>query len=545
MRTPVRIALVAAALTLSLSPAAHAGTAGELNSTVLVNENAGNEINQIVGSLLPSGYRLTEQGVHTMSGSSGCTATGGDVHSVDCVAGPISAFFVNLGGNSDTFDGSALAIPETFLGVDGNDTFLGGSGADHAVGNTGNDDLRGYAGNDNLTDGEVGQSGGASGDDMFDGGPDDDKLDGGALPGGGVGADRLDGGTGNDSADYSRRTGAVTITDGAGNGNDGEAGEGDTVLNIETILTGSGDDSVTGGAEANDFDGGAGSDHLNGAGGNDTLRGGPGDDFLDGGSGADHLIGGAGNDAVTYATRIAPVTVTLDGVANDGEAGEGDNVDEDVDVVEGGFVGDSLTGGDGADTLRGNSGADTIDGGGGSDTIDGGGDDDAISARDGATDTITCGAGNDTVTADASDVVAADCEVVDRPAVGQSPGGGGGGTTTPPPPDKTAPVLVLPKSAKLDKKHLELVVVLTCPAAEPTGCHQGKLAATYKVKKKTKKLATTAWTASGGDKVTIRVALTKSTYAAMHKAKKAGLTATAADGSGNAGKATATVTVTK
>ena len=38
------------------------------------------------------------------------------------------------------------------------------------------------------------------------------------------------------------------------------------------------------------------------------------------------LNGGDGTDAATYGGRAAPVTVTLDNQANDGEAGEGDNV---------------------------------------------------------------------------------------------------------------------------------------------------------------------------------------------------------------------------
>jgi hypothetical protein len=51
--------------------------------------------------------------------------------------------------------------------------------------------------------------------------------------------------------------------------------------------------------------------------------------------GNDVLDGGPGRDDTSY-SRTAPVTITLDGVANDGEAGEADNVQvEDVFTGDG------------------------------------------------------------------------------------------------------------------------------------------------------------------------------------------------------------------
>ena len=44
-------------------------------------------------------------------------------------------------------------------------------------------------------------------------------------------------------------------------------------------------------------------------------------------------------DTVTYEDRTNQVFVTLDGRANDGENGEGDNVLPDVEVILGGFGG--------------------------------------------------------------------------------------------------------------------------------------------------------------------------------------------------------------
>lgn len=67
-------------------------------------------------------------------------------------------------------------------------------------------------------------------------------------------------------------------------------------------------------------------------------------------------------------------------------------------------------------TLYGESGDDhlTVGDAVGSAEVDGGDGDDTISARNGRADQIFCGNGNDTVIADASDIVAADCENVTR-----------------------------------------------------------------------------------------------------------------------------------
>jgi hypothetical protein len=51
-------------------------------------------------------------------------------------------------------------------------------------------------------------------------------------------------------------------------------------------------------------------------------------------------------------------------------------------------------------------------------TINSGDGDDRIAARNGVAEHISCGPGSDSVVADASDVVGADCETVDRPAAG-------------------------------------------------------------------------------------------------------------------------------
>jgi hypothetical protein len=143
-------------------------------------------------------------------------------------------------------------------------------------------------------------------------------------------------------------------------------------------------DTVRGGDGNDEIHGGAGSDRLNGEEGTDLLAGGGGDTFrngdiaypdavrgmyadsLDGGPGADLLQGGAGDfDRADYSGRTQRVSVTLDGVANDGEAGEGDMVSSDVENISGGAGNDLLRGDPRSNDLIGNAGDDVLDGRGG------------------------------------------------------------------------------------------------------------------------------------------------------------------------------------
>ena len=197
---------------------------------------------------------------------------------------------------------------------------------------------------------------------------------------------------------------------------------------------------------------------LNGGPGNDALYGGSESDTLVGGTGADVLSGGGGTDTADYSSRTNAVNVSIDGLANDGEAAEGDNVLTDVEQIWGGTGNDTLrgspaanfiSGGGGSDTISGlggndiliaGSGGSTVSGGGGADTLygvslndhlSGGGGNDSItsgggtdvlsggrgndslfSQDDGVADRDMCGPGTDTANADTIDVVSADCETV-------------------------------------------------------------------------------------------------------------------------------------
>ncbi|MDX6733279.1 MAG: hypothetical protein QOC54_3227, partial [Baekduia sp.] len=151
---------------------------------------------------------------------------------------------------------------------------------------------------------------------VFDGGPGDDTLTGDRYV-------TLNGGPGNDTLSG----------DGAQHGGDG-------------------DDHLIAGGLSNALDGGPG---------DDVLTGGPHSDVLSGGPGADRMNGGGGRDTVTYAERSAGVTLAVNGVADDGAVGEGDDIADDVEVLVGGAGDDVLSSGPGPTWMRGGAGFDMVD----------------------------------------------------------------------------------------------------------------------------------------------------------------------------------------
>lgn len=187
------------------------------------------------------------------------------------------------------------------------------------------------------------------------------------------------------------------------------------------VLGGEGNDVINTGSASDTVDGGAGDDTIDAGAGNDTLRGGDGNDNLVPNTGTDGISGGDGIDTVTYGLRIAP-SFTLDGLANDGEAGENDLIGADVENIEGaGSSGIVTLVGDGRPNhLEVLAGSGSISGGEGSDVLEGGPEDDLILARDGSSDTVICGGGVDTVQADTLDVISPSCENV---SIQASPGG--------------------------------------------------------------------------------------------------------------------------
>ena len=144
-----------------------------------------------------------------------------------------------------------------------------------------------------------------------------------------------------------------------------------------------------------------------------TVLGGPGDDrasagnpepfdrtwvSFDGGPGSDTASAdGSAWILADYSTRSAPVTATTDGVANDGEAGEGDLLGPGVEGINGGS-GDDVLDAAGAPTARltGGPGDDRVSGGAGDDQLEGNDGDDALAGASGE-DWANGGNGDDTV----------------------------------------------------------------------------------------------------------------------------------------------------
>ena len=152
-------------------------------------------------------------------------------------------------------------------------------------------------------------------------------------------------------------------------------------------MTGSGNDTVSGGL---------GNDRLDGGAGNDRLDGGGGSDVLIGGGGADTLIGGAGVDMAHYGAASAGVGLDMLDAAWTGAYGDarGDSLSF-VEWVEGSAFADKILATADANRLSGGAGNDWLDGRGGNDTLLGG---------DGA-DTLIGGTGNDSLNGQAGNDV--------------------------------------------------------------------------------------------------------------------------------------------
>lgn len=176
---------------------------------------------------------------------------------------------------------SGIAAGDQMQGIE---ALWGSFHADEISGDDGANRLYGHLGADTLV--------GRGGDDWLFGGEGDDVLVGGA------GRDVLDGGNGFDLASYWDAPGAVLV-DLAGNFATGAAGA-DQLRNIEAVVGGAGNDTISGQAAANLLNGAEGDDLLQGRGGDDTLLGGGGADSLHGGSGDDVLTGGLGADHFVF-----------------------------------------------------------------------------------------------------------------------------------------------------------------------------------------------------------------------------------------------------
>jgi Ca2+-binding RTX toxin-like protein len=220
---------------------------------------------------------------------------------------------------------AALGDGDDFLANDaeGRSVLRGGDGDDRIDGTDSNsrfekEYLFGDAGNDTLR--------GGGGTDMLNGGPGADLMSGGTS------CDQETAGLcflNTDTVSYAGRVNRVRADADIEAADDGELGEGDTIMaDVERIVGGKGNDVLGGittnfehfrgsgirhfvgmtleGRSGNDvlrgtrapdsIMGGAGDDILRGAGREDLLAAGPGDDRLFGDQGRDRLRGGEGQD---------------------------------------------------------------------------------------------------------------------------------------------------------------------------------------------------------------------------------------------------------
>ena len=180
-----------------------------------------------------------------------------------------------------------------------------------------------------------------------------------------------------------------------------------TGLDGLTVLGGAGADELAGGTEGVNLNAGEASgmdvDVFSQEVAATSFSGGPGADRWANGPGAQTFQGGTGFDTVSYSSSGTGVTVTIDGAANDGAPGEGDNVAGDVEHVIGSSNADDLTGdgtaellvgGGGSDELSGLGGDDELRGDDGNDTLLGGANDDLLVGGTGDDDELA-EAGND------------------------------------------------------------------------------------------------------------------------------------------------------
>ena len=271
-------------------------------------------------------------------------------------------------GGNDTYIGF-----ENIVGSNYNDILTGDAADNNINGGTGNDTIEGGAGNDILTGGSgtdlltyanasagvtvnlattTAQNTGGAGTDTIAtfenlmgsafndtltgntatntlwGGAGNDRLDGGAgndFLYGGFGADYLDGNTGTDWARYDDDTAGVTVNLTTGLGSGGQA-QGDTLVGIEYVMGGNGNDTLIGNTAANRLEGGSGNDRLEGGAGTDILYGGLDNDILNGGTSNDTLNGGAGADIFEFSPG-GGIDIIQDFTVGDFGLGLGDALD--------------------------------------------------------------------------------------------------------------------------------------------------------------------------------------------------------------------------
>ncbi|WP_027998190.1 beta strand repeat-containing protein [Sinorhizobium arboris] len=226
----------------------------EKTEAVSVTLNGTTNATVLVGGVAEDIIRGVE---NILSGSGDDTLIGDAANNL--FRGALGADFIDGGAGVDTADyrEKTASVDVTLFGANDSFVFVGGV-AEDTIRNIEN--VFGGKGNDRLT-----------GDDFANTLNGNDGKD--LLTGGG-GADILDGGAASDTANYQDKTASVSVTlDGANYTTVTVGGVAeDTIRNIENIWGGTGNDSLSGDANANLLSGGGGSDVLFGGAGADIFQ---------------------------------------------------------------------------------------------------------------------------------------------------------------------------------------------------------------------------------------------------------------------------------
>ncbi len=244
---------------------------------------------------------------------------------------------------------NGTADNDVIVGTTGNDVIFAGNGDDIITAGAGNDVVYAQDGDDTL----IATSN--DGDDAYDGGDGTDTLDLSAIAPTPTPASAAVDATQPLPEPTPDRSADCVIDLEAGTATGGQIGH-DTIVNIENVTSGAGNDTITGDAHANVLDGGGGTDAVDGGAGDDTI-------IATADAAADAYRGGEGTDTYDASNTQADAIIDL----NEGTVDSADLGHDTIDGIEGVMAGSGddiivadehvnvFSGGDGDDTFVFNS----------------------------------------------------------------------------------------------------------------------------------------------------------------------------------------------